>query len=343
MLGGVGDAGDGAHDGVIGDDGVLELRNNDLGAAGLAPALGSGGPALGDAHGAHAGSLGSDSGLGVDNAVSHPALQQSQVGQDVGLLVNGDELGAAVVGDADTDVAQGAGIILVAGDAGQAVLVQQQSGVVDVGSDVAQAGIDLSQGVSLGVLGEVSLDVSLGPDEEVGHGRILVAGDAVQLAADQAGVQVILGDQVGQAGNLSHQVGDVSESAHVHVGSVGGHVGEHQIVGLVGLDGDGAQVAPVAPGADADIQMHADLLLQVGIHLSLPGVVVSGLAAADLVPDQGGDLTGDGLSLNGLSLDGLGLDGCSGLGGVIAAGSEHANDHHDSQEHCDDLLHCVSS
>src|SRR5699024_6526396 len=201
-------------------------------------------------------------GVGVDQAVVVPSVHLAELIQNVVLLKDGDHLGVvAVVAHADGGQAAAEVVVAVADDAGDAVLVEHHRGLAGALIDGPQALVDGEQVVVLSVVGIVLVHVVLGPDEEVGHGGILVGGDAVELAVDIAGLQVLLGDQIGEAGNVGHQIGQVGESAHVHVGGIGAHVGEDDVVVIVGLDQHGAPVIPAAPIHHLQVHMGADLLL----------------------------------------------------------------------------------
>ena len=318
MRGGSADAGHGALDGIGGNHDVAEQGDHDLGAAAVAPALGGGRPALADANAAHTGSLGSSGGVGVDVTGVHPLVHDLQLVHNIRLLEGADHLAVGIiVAHADgAHTAHAQLVIALADDGGDAVLVQQQRRLAGALLDGLDGGSGVSQGVDVGVVRIVFLHILLGPGEVVGHSGILVSRDSVQLAADLAGVQIVLGDQIGDARGLLDELGQVSESAHGHVAGVGAGVGEHDVIGLVGLDDHAAAIAPSAPVHALDINVRADLLLvQIGVGLLGPGVDVGGLAAAHHVPGDGGDFAiGGAGSIRGVR-------GIRGIGSVSVAGS----------------------
>ena len=85
--------------------------------------------------------------------------------------------------------------------------------------------------------------------------------------------------------------------------------------------------------------MDAQLLLQVGIDLRLPGVIVCGLTLADLIPDQRGELLH--AVVSSLVLKEIRRRGV--FGRLAAAGCKQPQNHQNRQKHRSDSLHCVSS
>ena len=252
-------------------------------------------------------------------------MQGVHILQHVLLLEHGDDLGlTAGVGHADG--AQTAGQIVILG----AVDGIQTAGSHDEGSGAQlfvhglQDGGHVLHGVGRGVVKTGALHDSLVIDKVLGGGGILVGGDGVQTAADLTGIPVVGGDQVDQLGSVGlQQTGDVGEGAHGYVIVEGSVVGEHDVVGLVGGDDHVAAGIPVAPAHDLDVDVGADLLFQILVHVGLPGIIVAGHAGADGDPLQGGDLIGGGL----------------GAGVLGAAAREQGSDHQDGQQKCENLLH----
>ena len=343
MGGGGGDAGHGAKGRLGGQHGLVVGGNHDLGTAAVAPAAGGGGPALGNAHAAHAGGFTGGGGVGVDEAVLHPLLDNLELIQDVGLLVDGNDLvGAVAVADAQGGQADAHAVIAVLGDGGDAVLVQQHGGLAGAVLQSLEGGGSLLGGMHVGPVGIVCLHLLLGPDKELLGGVILVGGDAVDLAVDLGGVKEVGGNGLGNAGGLGQQVGQIGESAHPHVVDIGAGVGEHDVIGLVGLDDDAAALAPVAPGDALDVDVHADLLLQVGVGLLGPGVDIGGCAAAHLVPGDGGVLAIVGVG-GGVGVRvGGGVRVRRGVAAAAAAGQQGQR-HDGSKQQCKKFLHSNSS
>ena len=352
MGGGSGDTGHGTQSGLGGQHGLTIGGHHHVGAAALAPAGGGGGPALGKAHATHTGGLVGGGGVGVDEAGLHPLLHDLELIHHVGLLIHGHDLVAAVaVADAQGGQADTHLVIAVLGDGGDAVLVQQQRRLAGAVLQSLQSGGGVLHGVDVGVVGVVGLNLLLGPDKELLGGVVLIGGDAVDLAVDLGGVQELGGNGLGDARALVEQVGDVQERAHLHVVGVGAGVGEHDVIGLVGLHDNGPAVAPVAPGDALDVQMHADLFLQIGVDLLGPGAHIGRLAAAHLVPGDDGDavlFSGRGRGVV------AAVSGCAGVvaggrggaaltGTAVAAAGQQAQSHNNSQEQSKILLHVMFS
>lgn len=138
--------------------------------------------------------------------------------------------------------------------------------------------------MDVGPVGIVGVHLLLGPDKELLGGAVLVGGNTVDPVANPGGIEEVGGDRFRNTGGLGQQVGQIGEGAHLHVVGIGAGVGEHDVIGLVGLDDDGAALAPGAPLDALDIDVHADLFLQIGVGLLRPGADVGGLAAAHHVP-----------------------------------------------------------
>ena len=350
MLAVGGDAAQRAADGVVGNDGRAPLVGNGLFNAHVrAPSGNSGaGPALRHGGGLVSVVLRLDVGVGIDDAVLIPLMEQVQVLHDLGLLVDGNDLALGIVVlDAHGDQAGAHGVV-GEGQVGSAGVVQRPCGIgiailnqIILQSLAAQSLGQLGIGQILhgGAVIAGSIHGALVPNDKVGDGGVLHGGHSVDLAAHTAGIPVISGDGGPQVRSIFlHQIGDVQEGAHAHVVGVGVHVGEQDVILAGGVDDDVAALIPVAPANDLNVDVDADLLFQVGVDLGQPGIVVRGHAVADHDPLEGNDL-----AVSGRGLAGTGGSGTGG-GGVPAAGgqAQRHNAGHAESEHFLQLFHAVS-
>ena len=110
----------------------------------------------------------------------------------VGLLVDGHDLGGIIeVADTQGAEAHAHAVIAQAGDGGDAVLVQQHGGLAGTVLQRLEGGGGIGDGVDVGVVGIVGVDLVLGPDKELGDGAVLIGGDAVDLVDDSAKVVAV--------------------------------------------------------------------------------------------------------------------------------------------------------
>ena len=253
-------------------------------------------------------------------------MEGGEHAHDIFLLEDRDYGGGLIVVVHADGRQAGAHGIVVHGNGGEAVAVQDERSdvlaVLDGGEEVGQG----LKGVEGLVVGVVLLGQGLIPDEVLGDGDILQSGDAVDLAVDGDSAPVILVDQAVEVrGDALHEVGDVGKGADLNVGAEGAEVGEYDVVGLVGADDGAAAGIPVAPANDIYVQVNADLLLEIGVKVGLPGIVVVGHAVADHVPGELNDLTVGGLPAGRRA-------GVGGLGSGLFAAAGHEDHQHEGRE-----------
>ena len=291
-------------------------------------------------------------GVGVDVTGFVPLMQDLEVVHHVFLLEDGNHLVVSLgVGNAQRGQAGTHAVVQIFRN-GPAVLIHADGRVarslIDGSHTIGQVG----QGVQILVVGNILLG-NLGiPHKEVGQGRVLVSGNAIDLAVNADGIPVLFRHNRLQIGGGFQQVGDIGESAQRHVGLVGAEVGEDDVVGLVGRNNHTAALIPIAIGNDFNIQMDADLLFQILIEICFPGVVVGRLRVADQIPNQrrifavgaaGGFVGGRGVpSRLGRSRALVGRGG-RGVGIAVLAACEHRSNHHHGQQKCNDSFHFVTS
>ena len=312
-----GDAVHGTADGVVGDDGGAQLGGSSLNThLGTPAGDGGAGPALCYAAGLVSVLFGLGGGIGVDDAGLVPLVEGVQRSLDVFLFQNGNNSGGGVVVAHADGQQTGAHVVVLKGNPGGAVLVHGEGsfalGVLHGGQGIGQsAQVGHGQGFGDGVTG--AFGQLFVEDQVLGDGGVFVGGHAVQLAANLTGFPVIFGNggvQVGRSG--LDQLADVGKSADVHVVDIGVHVGEQDVVLTAGVDDNVAAVVPVAPGNDLNVQVDADLLFQVGVDLSQPGIIVGGLTVTNGNPGQGNHFIG---GAGGITRRGSGAAGGTATGG----------------------------
>ena len=296
MLAVCGDAADRAADRVVREDGRAPLNSRGGGAHGRAPVgLGGAGPALGDRSGLVAVVFGSGGGVRVDDAALVPAAEQVQVLGDVGLLKDRDNLGfGVIVLDAHADDAGAQRIILV-GQVGRGRAGQRPRSLAGAVGDglqgLGQFGVgQIGEGGGI-IIRRILLKSVVGQDQILGDGGVLHGGHAVDLAVHAHGFPEVSGNGGIQIGRRRlDQFGDVHERTVGHIVGVGVQVGEQDVVIAGGVHDDVAAGIPVAPADNFHIDVDADLLLEIGVDLLEPGVIVGGHAVADGDPLNGDDL-----------------------------------------------------
>ena len=202
--------------------------------------------------------------------------------------------------------------------------------------------MDLGHIIGIGIVGVV--------DVLPAQNLALVARQSIDSAVDGAADDPVL-NHVHSAGQLIFQVG--SQVDHVAVADSGGQVahGPDDIPFLAGCQSHVHVGSVLEQGNELQVQFKigdAQIVSQVLVDETLNLVDLSGIgeclhggeAQLNLIHFAGRCSSG----FVGRSLGLAAGSGCSGgLGGGFAAAGSQTQNHHDDQQHCNDLLHSIAS